>query len=73
MKMEYCLIVLLALGATAVATVPQTLTIKDWTGRGFAPDLVNYTIDAGLAPRVFDADGKSLPVQVTPGEKGKAL
>ena len=72
MKMDYCLIVLLAMGATAVAAAPQTHPIKDWTGRGFAPDLVNYTIDAGPAPRVFDADGKSLPVQVTPGEKGKA-
>jgi hypothetical protein len=44
--------------------------------RGFAPDLVNYTIDApsdgGKSLRVLDADGKPLPAQVTPGEGGKA-
>ena len=62
----------LGLGGISAGAEPQSITLKDWTGRGFAPDLVNYTIDAGRAPRVFDADGKSLPVQVTPGEKGKA-
>lgn len=28
------------------AAEPQTIALKDWTGRGFAPDLVNYTIPA---------------------------
>jgi len=32
--------------APLMAAEPQTLTLKDWTGRGFAPDLVNYTIPA---------------------------
>lgn len=52
------------------------MTLKDWTGRGFAPDLVNYTIptpaDGGKGLRVLDAGGKSLPVQFAPGEKGLA-
>ena len=58
------------------AAEPQTTTIKDWTGRGFAPDLVDYTIDApkdgGRNLRVLDVEGKPVPVQVTPGEKGEA-
>ena len=58
------------------AAEPQTVTIRDVTGRGFAADLVNYTIDAladgGASLRAIDADGKPLPVQVTPGEQGKA-
>ncbi len=62
--------------AAALPAAPVTLTIKDWTGRGFAPDLVSYTIDlpadGGKALRVLEADGASLPVQVTPGEQGKA-
>ena len=63
--------------APLMAAEPQTLTLKDWTGRGFAPDLVNYTIparaDGGKGLRVLDVDGKALPVQVTPAaEKGRA-
>lgn len=58
------------------AAEPQTIALKDWTGRGFAPDLVNYTIaapaDGGKSLRVLDADGKPVPLQVTPGEKGQA-
>ena len=71
------LTVLLSLCAGALAAEPQTITIKDWTGRGFPPDLVNYTIEArpdgGKSLRLLGADGKPAPVQVTPGEKGKAL
>jgi len=58
--------------ATATALPAQTITLRDWTGRGFAPDLVNCTIEAGQSPRVFDGDGTPVPVQVTPGEKGQA-
>ncbi len=56
----------------ALAAEPQTLTLTDRTGRGFPPDLVNYTLEAGAAPRVFDAEGKPVPTQVTSGEKGSA-
>ena len=63
-------------GFTANAAEPQTITLKDWTGRGFSPDLVNYTIPApaagGKGLRVLDAAGKSLPVQLTPGANGQA-
>ena len=71
-----CLGIVLLLCGNAYAAGPQSITIKDWTGRGFAPDLVSYTIDepanGGRGLRVLDADGKFLPVQVTPGENGKA-
>ena len=64
------------LAADGSAAEPQAVTNRDVTGRGFAADLVNYTIDApadgGGSLRVIDADGKPLPVQVTPGEQGKA-
>jgi hypothetical protein len=56
--------------------VGRTVVLQDPTGRGFPPDLVNYTIaaptDGGAGLRVLDADGKPVPVQVTPGEQGKA-
>jgi hypothetical protein len=58
------------------AAALQTITLTDWTGRGFPPDLVHYTIavpaDSGKRLRVLDADGAAVPVQVTPGEKGQA-
>ena len=66
------------LGAALVtnASEPLTITLKDWTGRGFSPDLVNYTIpapaDGGKGVRLLDSAGKSSPVQLTPGEKGQA-
>lgn len=57
------------------AAEPETLTIRDWTGRGFAPDLVHYTLDTpadgGAGLRVRDANGTSLPLQVTPTGAGK--
>ncbi len=66
----------LLLGSSALAAEPPTVTIKDWTGRGFPPDLVNYTIawpaDKGWGWRVVDGDGQSRPVQVTPGDNGQA-
>ena len=60
----------------AKAAEQQVTTLKDWTGRGSAPDLLNYTIpapaDGGQKLRVLDSAGVSLPVQITPGEKGQA-
>ncbi len=55
----------------------RRIVLKDWTGgRGFAPDLVNYTIDmpadGGRSLRLFDGEGVPLPVQVTPAGQGKA-
>jgi len=63
---------LAALAGAALAAESQTITLTDHTGRGFPPDLVTYTIDAGITPRVLDADGKPVPVQITPSEGGKA-
>ncbi len=79
-RIPFVACVVLLAGLFAVAPLPaagaQTITLKDWTGRGFAPDLVNYTIatpqDGGKSLRVFDIDGKPVPVQVTPGDTGKA-
>ncbi len=69
--------IVLCLGKFLSAAEPQTVTLKDWTGRGFPPDLVTYAIpaqaDGGRNLRVLDAAGQSLPVQFTPGDKGKAL
>lgn len=51
------------------------VTLRDCTGRGFAPDLVNYTIDTprdgGKGLRVVDSAGKPIPVQLTSGEGDK--
>ena len=53
----------------------QKITIRDYTGRGFAPDLVEYNINAPAktweALRLVGEDGKQIPCQVRPGnEKG---
>ncbi|MCX7935772.1 MAG: hypothetical protein N3A66_11005, partial [Planctomycetota bacterium] len=60
----------------AFAAEPLTISLKDWTGRGFPPDLVNYTIempkDSGKNLRVLDAAGKMVPVQVMPAKDGTA-
>lgn len=53
----------------AVAAEPVALTIRDWTGRGFPPDLVTYEIPmpaaGGGGIRVIGADGQPVPAQVT--------
>lgn len=66
-----CLI-LLAIGCVGPpatsAKEPVTLTLRDWTNRGFPPDLVHYAIptppDGGKGLRVVDAVGKPVPVQL---------
>jgi hypothetical protein len=74
-KLLFALLSLIVLTISVFAE-PKTVSIKDWTGRGFPPDLVNYIIptpaDGGTGLRVLDSTGKSLPVQLTPGEKGKS-
>ena len=62
--------------ALQAGAAEHTLTIKDYTCRGFAPDLVQYRVEsldrkqaAGL--RLFDATGQSLPVQWTADPAGK--
>ncbi|MCX5659683.1 MAG: hypothetical protein NTW19_08175 [Planctomycetota bacterium] len=68
-------VIVLALGHQAFAAV-QDLTIKDYTCRGFAPDLVQYRVEnldarKGRNLRLFDAEGKSLPVQWEADVSGK--
>lgn len=49
----------------------RTLTIHDYTGRGFPPDLVEYNLTGKERTwrklRVFGADGKQVPSQVRTG------
>ena len=69
------LIAVLLLANGFLAAAPRSVTIRDWTGRGFAPDLVHYTIETpDIDPadfRVVNAEGTSLPVQITPSEDGQ--
>ncbi len=52
------------------------LVLKDWTGRGFAPDLIRYRLpgldnDAATGvPAVVDSDGEPVPVQLVPADDG---
>ena len=69
-------VLLLALALQAGAA-ERTLTIKDYTCRGFAPDLVQYQVDGfdgkqASKLRLLDAAGKNLPVQweAAPSVKG---
>lgn len=60
---------------TAVAQ--QSITLKDYTARGFAPDVVNYSVKVKLREvaelRLTDAAGTSVPIQVsTPARNGVA-
>jgi hypothetical protein len=68
--------ILSSISSMSLADAGQKVTIKDWTGRGFPPDLVNYDIalPAGGAQsvRVTDATGKVVPSQVTPTTNGRA-
>jgi len=66
-------LLLLALAPVMLLAAQHTLTLTDYTGRGFAPDLIHYRIPTNFgAPdklRVTRADGRSLAVQVTPPGK----
>lgn len=57
----------LALASVGLAG-EQTVTLRDFTGRGFAPDLVEYRVPGNAARRerlrVFDAKGQLIPSQV---------
>ena len=59
---------ILVVNAAAFAA-EQTITLRDWTGRGFAPEVVGYEVPAAGAEklRVAGPDGKPLPVQIAPG------
>ena len=51
----------------------RQIVIRDYTMRGFAPDVVTYELPAGVkGDRLSVADEKGVPVavQVAPGEKG---
>jgi hypothetical protein len=60
--------VMLTVGVAASAA-ERTITIRDWTGRGFAPEVVAYDVPSAGAEklRVAGPDGKALPVQLAPG------
>ncbi len=58
----------------ACFSTDQKIVIKDWTGRGFAPDAVTYSVDASKAKnlRLYDATGKQVVVQVNKIDKKNA-
>ena len=61
------------MGLTCATATTRDLTIRDYTGWGYAPDLVNYsiTLPKGGADklRVTGPDGTVLPIQVSAPEK----
>ena len=64
--------VLVLLAALSSFAAERTLTLRDYTGRGFAPDVVTYAVGAHAQQlRVFDAAGQPVAAQVT--EDGKGL
>ncbi len=77
MKPSIAGLAVLALGATQGWADPA-FTIKDETGRGFAPDVVNYTIklseNEAEKLRLTDDSGQPVAFQVTePDQAGQAV
>lgn len=70
-----CALALVVTPTAAARAAERSLTIRDYTWRGFAPDLVRYRVsaDAGRAKdlRVFDATGAAVPVQWEADASGK--
>ena len=65
-----CWIVVGLLAACMAAHAEErTVTLRDWTGRGFAPEVIGYDVPLAGAEklRVTGPDGQPLPVQVAPG------
>lgn len=60
-------ILLLAVVSAPVFAGEKVISITDFGGRGFPPDLVTYSVDASNAKklRVFDADGKPVASQTS--------
>lgn len=62
------LIIGVAIAGGETGAAEKKITIKDYTGRGFPPDLVNYSLKAGKSAssklRLFDAQEKAMPLQV---------
>jgi hypothetical protein len=68
--MKYLSITLLLLAAAAFAQ--QTITITDYTGRGFAPDLVQYRVKPpakASLPHIVYSMGWPIPAQLSPRAK----
>ncbi|MHB9133893.1 MAG: hypothetical protein ACYDBB_22735 [Armatimonadota bacterium] len=75
--MRVLFLLLLGLLTLPVLAFEKTITLTDYTGRGFAPELVQYDLHVtrGQAAklRVYGADGTVLPAQVsTPDKAGLA-
>ena len=68
------MLMLIGAAASVAQSFERTLTITDYTGRGFAPDLVRYTlappINHAARLRVTAADGRNVPLQVSAAAKG---
>ncbi|HYG76533.1 MAG TPA: hypothetical protein VEK08_16130 [Planctomycetota bacterium] len=58
------------------ALAEQALSITDYTGRGFAPDLVQYALPKAVDPKsvvLTDSKGQPVPAQVTQASDGALL
>jgi hypothetical protein len=55
--------------STATYAGERTVAIRDWTGRGFAPEVIGYDVPVAGAEklRVAGPYGKALPVQLATG------
>ncbi len=70
MHIRFILCLLLTALLLPALAFEKTIALKDYTGRGFAPELVQYdmqlTRGALQKLRLYGADGALLPLQVTP-------
>lgn len=60
--------------ALTAGAAEQRIVLRDWTGRGFAPDAVTYSVTGANAKRLrlFDAAGQPLPLQAADTGQGAA-
>ncbi|MCG3147205.1 MAG: hypothetical protein PCFJNLEI_00643 [Verrucomicrobiae bacterium] len=62
--------------ASAVMAGERRIELKDFTGRGFAPDVISYSVTipngGASAFRLTGPEGQSLPVQVAPAPSNGA-
>ena len=74
--LRVALLVLLA-GPWPCWAAEQTIAITDYTGRGFAADLVSYAVNVPPASagrlRLFRADGQALPIQTAAAPDDKSV
>ena len=65
-----CMVIGLFAVNTAGYAVERTITLRDWTGRGFAPEVVGYEVPAAGAEKLrvvsVDYAGEKISVRFSP-------